>query len=390
MDKPFLDAVNEGGLVADGAMGTALYERGIFVNRNFDEVCLNQPELVYQIHRENLLAGSHILETNTYGANRIRLAKSGLGEKTESINQKAVEVALRAADGAAYVCGSIGPTGLNPSQLRRVEDEVFCAYAEQARILAEAGSHALVIETFSHPDELRLAIRGARSVSDLPIIAQVKVTDEGAISDGTEPRDLAQEMKDWGADVVGANCNGPDECFAVAQKMAESGLPVCVMPNAGRPKSVEDRAIYLATPENFGVFARRMYKAGVKIVGGCCGTDSEYVRRIAAAARMVSPRQAAVKPVVKVEDHHVEAIALEKRSNFGAKIGKKFIFSVEVNPATGLSTQKPMAAARLLIDSGADFINIADGPRATVRMSNFALGLEMQRELDIEVLLHVC
>lgn len=390
MDLPFLEAVAQGGLVCDGAMGTALYERGIFVNRNFEEVCLNQPELVYQVHREYLLAGAHMLETNTYGANRIRLAKFGLSEKSEAINKKAVEVAMRAADGAAYICGSMGPTGLTPSQLRRIEDEVKQAFAEQAKVLADNGCHALIIETFEFPNELRLAVMGARSAVTIPIVAQIAVTNEGEIADGTDPMELALEMKQWGADVVGANCNGPDEVFKVACRMAESKIPTCVMPNAGRPKRLEDRQIYLATAENFGVFARRMYKAGIKIVGGCCGTDPDYVKRIASASRMVSPRRIELKPVKETTEIKQDPIPLSERSNLGKQLGERFVFSVEVNPATGLSTEKPIKAARMLMASGADFINIADGPRATVRMSNFALGLEMQRELDIEVLLHVC
>jgi homocysteine S-methyltransferase len=371
-------------------MGTALYERGIFVNRNFEEVCLNQPELVYQVHREYLLAGAHILEINSYGANKIRLAKFGLAEKFVAINQKSVEIAKRAADGAAYICGSIGSTGLTASQLRRIEEEVIAAYAEQAQILADGGCDALIIETFSQPSEMRLAVLGARSVTDIPIIAQIAVTDEGGIADNTDPLDLALEMKEWGVNVVGANCSGPDEVFQVATRMAESKLPICVMPNAGRPKRLEDRQIYLATAENFGVFARRMYKAGIKIVGGCCGTDPEYVKRIASASRMVSPRRIELKPVEEAAETQQDSIALSERSNLGKQLGERFVFSVEVNPATGLSTEKPVNAARMLTASGADFINIADGPRATVRMSNLALGLEMQRELDIEVLLHVC
>jgi homocysteine S-methyltransferase len=172
--------------------------------------------------------------------------------------------------------------------------------------------------------------------------------------------------------------------------MAESKIPTCVMPNAGRPKRLEDRQIYLATAENFGVFARRMYKAGIKIVGGCCGTDPDYVKRIASASRMVSPRRIELKPVAEITEIKQDPIPLSERSNFGKQLGERFVFSVEVNPATGLSTEKPIEAARMLMAGGADFINIADGPRATVRMSNFALGLEMQRELDLEVLLHVC
>ncbi|HET6344466.1 MAG TPA: homocysteine S-methyltransferase family protein, partial [Myxococcota bacterium] len=225
MNVPFLEAVKRGGLVLDGAMGSLLYERGVFVNRNFDEVNLSQPELVYRIHHEYLRAGAHVLEANTYGANRVRLARHGLADQTEAINQAAVSILTRAANGAAYAAGSIGPTGLTPGEIRRSEAEIRRAYAEQARILVGSGCDLLVIETFHHPPELRLAVEAARSATALPIVAHITPGDDGSIADGTDPRDLAREMHSWGADVVGANCNGPAAIFAVVSQMVETGLP---------------------------------------------------------------------------------------------------------------------------------------------------------------------
>ena len=389
VEQAFLESVKRGGIVADGAMGSVLYERGVFVNRNFDEINLSQAELVYRIHREYLLAGAHLLESNTYGANRIRLERFGLAERTEEINRAAVAILRRAVEGAAYLGGSMGPTGLQAGDLRRNDGGARDAFAEQASILADAGCDALVIETFQQPLELRMAIEAARSVTALPIVAHVAVDDDGHIIDGTDPGELAREMHAWGADVVGVNCNGPMVVYEVARKMAAAGFPVSAMPNAGRPQRIEDRLIYLATPENFGVQARRMFKAGINIVGGCCGTGPAHINRVSSAARMVWPRQG---PKIDVGSPSTgsEPAPVETRSDFGAQLGKRFVVSVEVNPSPGLDVSKPLQDARSLIQAGADVINIADGPRATVRMSNLALGLRMQSELDTEVLLHVC
>ncbi len=385
-----MQAVEAGGLTADGAIGSLLYERGVFANRNFEEVNLAQPELVKKVHRDYLGAGADIIETNTYGANRLRLARSSLSAQTARINRAGVAIAREVAGNDAYVAGSIGPSGLSAGELRRGEKEVRSAFAEQAYLLSQEGVDLIVIETFGAVAELRMAIEAARGQTSLPIVAQVAVTDEGTVSDGTAPEDLAREMQQWGASVVGANCNGPDLVFELVEKMVATGIPICAMPNAGRPRKIEDRLIYFATPENFGVYARRMFKAGVKIVGGCCGTNPEHVARIASAARMVVPRSDSrqvieVAPVVKPATSK-----LETRSRFGAAIGKRFVFSVEVNPNPGLSVDVSLDAARMLVSAGADVINIADGPRATARMSNMALAVRMQEAVGVETLMHVC
>ncbi len=385
-----MQAVEAGGLTADGAIGSLLYERGVFANRNFEEINLAQPELVKKVHRDYLAAGADIIETNTYGANRLRLGRSSLAAQTARINRAGVAIAREVAGNDAYVAGSIGPSGLTAGELRRGEKEVRAAFAEQAYLLSQEGVDLICIETFGAVAELRMAIEAARGETSLPIVAQVAVTDEGAVSDGTSPEDLAREMQQWGASVVGANCNGPDLVFELVEKMVATGIPICAMPNAGRPRKIEDRLIYFATPENFGVYARRMFKAGVKIVGGCCGTNPDHVARIASAARMVVPRSESrevieVAPVVKPDTS-----SLESRSRFGAAIGKRFVFSVEINPNPGLSVDASLDAARMLVSAGADVINIADGPRATARMSNMALAVRMQEAVGVETLMHVC
>lgn len=385
-----MQAVEAGGLTADGAIGSLLYERGVFANRNFEEVNLAQPELVKKVHRDYLAAGADIIETNTYGANRLRLSRSSLTAQTARINRAGVALAREVAGNDAYVAGSIGPSGLTAGELRRGEKDVRSAFAEQAYLLSQEGADLICIETFGNVSELRMAVEAARGQTSLPIIAQIAVTDDGTISDGTAPEDLAREMMQWGASIVGANCNGPDLVFEIVEKMVATGIPICAMPNAGRPRKIEDRLIYFATPENFGVYARRMFKAGVKIVGGCCGTNPEHVTRIASAARMVVPRSESrqvieVAPVVKPDTTPVE-----QRSRFGAQLGKRFVFSVEVNPNPGLSVDAALSSARMLVDAGADVINIADGPRATARMSNMALCVRMQEAVGVETLMHVC
>lgn len=391
MEKPFLAALADGGLVGDGAMGSALYERGVYLNRNFDEINLTQPELVYRIHRDYLLAGAHVLESNTYGANRIRLARHGLADQVAAINRAAMDALQRAGEGAAYLAGSIGPSGLGAGEIRRADSELRKAYGEQAQLLADGGADVLIIETFEHPPELRIAVEAARAAVNIPLVAQVGIGMGGQIADGTPPAELAREMVSWGADVVGANCNGPEVIFEIVTAMLEAGALVCAFPNAGRPQRVEDRQIYLATPENFGVYARRMYKAGVKLVGGCCGTGAGHVRRVAAAARMVWPRQStAAVDVIDVQHDRKLKVPLAERSRFGSALGKKFVVSVEVNPEPGLSVDRQLEAARMLTQAGADIINIADGPRATARMGNLTLAVKMQEALGIETLLHVC
>ncbi len=372
-------------------MGSVLYERGVFVNRNFDECNISQPELVAHIHQEYMSAGASVCETNTYGANRLRLARHGLADRTEDFNRAGVALLRRATHDAAYVAGSIGPTGLHLQEVHSQTARVRDAYAEQANILADAGCDLLCIETFHDPFELRCAIEAARSVTALPIVACITPVPHGHQTVAHDLRALGRAMHDWGADAIGANCSSPQQILDLATGLLDAGLPVCAMPNAGHPETVEDRQIYLATPENFGVFARRLYKAGIKLVGGCCGTGPAHIRRVAAAARMFAPRlQTRERAPLEAISGGEPAKPLSARSAFGAMLGKRFVVSVEVNPAVGLSVDRPIDSARMLLDAGADVINIADGPRASARMINLALAVRMQQALGNEVLLHMC
>lgn len=414
MKKSFLDTLNNGPLVFDGAMGTQLYERGIFINKCFDAANLSNPDLVVAVHEAYLDAGADAITTNTFAANALKLRRHGLEDEADQINAAGVELALRAAQDRAFVGGSIGPTGQVPAMLTdRETEDIRAAFRRQSGVLAKGGVDFVVLETFRQLSEIRLAIESVREVCDLPIVAQMAFDSERKTADGATPDRVAMLLVDWGADVVGTNClEGPNVVFDVIKDMVGRGVPVIAQPNAGYPRKVDERLIYMATPEYFGVYARRYYKAGVSIVGGCCGTGPEHVRRISGAARMMSGG-VVDKPVSRLSVVHVsetdgqEELPPEERTELGAKIRRvyeerilgdsnpeltpeNFVVSVEVNAPSGLDPASRVEAARMLKHAGVDVLNIADGPRASARMSNWALALEFQRELDTEVILHLC
>jgi homocysteine S-methyltransferase len=392
-------------------MGTQLYERGILYTQNFDQLCLIREELVHSIHAAYLAAGAQVLQTNSFGANRLRLAAWQLESQVEPINRAAVRIARDAAQGRALVAGSIGPSGRMMKTVRPADHaDVRASFREQAAVLLDAGVDALVLETFRQPEEIRLALEAVREANDtagaekrVPVIASVSFDSFGTMADGTGPEEMAAKLRDWGADVIGVNCSdGPAGVYETATKMLGVGVPVVAQPNAGLPRRVEGRFAYMATPEYFQVYARRMLKAGVRGIGGCCGTTPEHVRQMAMAARMVSARAAGSSlpevgggTVYELREAPATApgvtrVKLVEKGELGAKIGnKKFVVSVEVNPPTGLSLDKTIEAARMLRDGGVDAINVADGPRATARMGNFVLCYRIQQELGIPTLMHV-
>jgi len=404
--RALLTELREGTVVVDGAMGTQLYERGILYSACFEELCVSRPELVRKIHEDYLRAGAQLIETNTFGANALRLEKHGLQARVAELNVAAVKLAREAAGaGKAWVGGAMGPSGYFlgealDADLRRVGD----AFREQAEALVGAGVDALVVETMRQSAELRLAIQAARAAVEArggktPVVAHVSVDEAGRMADGTSARDIGKKMIDWGADVIGVNCSdGPMNVLAAVEPMLSLGVPVSAVPNAGLPRRVDDRLVYVSTPEYFGVYARRLFKLGVKLVGGCCGTTPEHVKRIAAAARMVGSDSATVDEARERDSEVPVAIlagaslppAVAERSTFGSKLGKKFVVSVEVNPPVGLALDKQLAAAKMLRDHGVDVINIADGARAQARMGNLAMASRVQRELGMETILHVC
>lgn len=414
----FLAALSDGPIVFDGAIGTQLYERGIFINKCFDAANLDRQDMVASVHRAYLDAGAEVLTTNTFAANRIKLKRHGLEDKVEAINRAGVAIAKEVAGDEAYVAGSVGPTGLTPTMLTDTElDEIRAAYREQIGFLIDAGVELLTLETFRLMSEMRLALEAARAVSPtIPIVAQMAFDSERRTADGADPERVVLLLKQWGADVVGANCmEGPNVLFDVVEQMVGRGVPIIAQPNAGYPRKVDERLIYMATPEYFGVFARRFFKAGAAIVGGCCGTGPEHVERIAGAALMMGGgRHARPKTRLSVLAEESAAgrdpVPTEERSGLAAKVlrvhrervraanpadrvatgPENFVVSVEVNAPSGLDPSAKIAATRMLLGGAVDVVNIADNPRASARMSNWAMARLLQEQLDTEVILHVC
>lgn len=386
--------LERGPVVMDGAMGTLLYARGVFINRNFDELNLSRPDLVEKVHQDYLAAGAQILTTNTFGANAVKLSRYGLEDRVKAINQAGVEIAKRVAGDAALVAGSIGPSGLIPdifdvAQLRLLH-EVF---REQARALWEAGADLLVLETFRHTLEMQIALRAAKDVAHCPIIATMAFDEEGQTADGLKPDRVASLLAQWGADVVGANCGlGPSHIEEVIKGMLHAGRPVVAQPNAGLPRRLEGRVIYMATPEYMGEYAKRFLQAGVKIVGGCCGTTPDHIRQIASEVRMASGGRIQIEVTAPNSAHAQEAgispPPVEERSEFGRALATDFVVSVEIDPPAGTDPSQALEGAKMLMSAGIRFVNIADGPRATARMSALALAV-LLKEKGIEPIVHV-
>jgi methionine synthase / methylenetetrahydrofolate reductase(NADPH) len=346
-------------------------------------------------------------------ANALRLEKYGLSSRVQELNAAGVRVARAAAGTQAYVLGALGPSGYFLGEAGRdtgSEDlaKVKAVFLEQARALLEGGVDALVVETIRQTPELRAAVEAAVEASEgrVPVIASASLDDNGRMAEGTEADEIARLAREWGASIVGVNCSdGPMGVLAAVGKMVPIGLPVLAAPNAGQPRRVDERMVYVSTPEYFGVYARRMIRVGARLVGGCCGTTPEHIRRIAAAARMAgaagdleTPKAGDDEPVITDVTVTVPAIPgsmhpapLEQKSDLAAKIARgRFVVSVEVNPPIGLDPSKAVAAAKLLRDGGIDVVNIADGARAQARMSNLAMAVRVQQEVGIETILHVC
>jgi len=405
---PFAEALRSSTLVFDGAMGTALYERGLLYTQSFDEANLSRADLVRKVHESYVAAGCDVIETNTFGANAYRLRPHGLEGKVAEINAVGVRLAREASAGRCYVAGAVGPTGLMLKTVRPEEhDAIRKAFEEQCAALRDAGVDALVLETFRQPEEIRLALEGARAaVGDaLPVIALVSFDAFGTMADGTGPEETATRLAAWGASAVGVNCaDGPAGVYEMVVRMRGAGLPMVAMPNAGLPRRVEGRFAYMATPEYFALYAKRLFKAGVRGVGGCCGTTPDHVKKIVAAARMLGAddggpatsggggmREDEEESPERVEAAPgVEVVPLARKGEIGAKLSSKhFLVSVEVNPPAGLSLDAALDGARLLKAGGVDVINVADGARASARMGNLALCARIQREVGMPALMHV-
>ena len=391
---PTLRALLEDGRVHvfDGAMGTMLYARGVFVNVCYDELNVRQPELVRQIHGEYVAAGAEILETNTFGANPLKLARYGLAGETEQLNEAAVRIALQAAAGRAAVVGAIGPLGVRIEPFGELgRDEARAAFGRQVDGLLAGGVSGFILETFGDVEELRAAYEAVRSRSDLPIIAQMTVGTDGLTAYGSAPAVFGPQLEAMGADVIGINCSvGPAGTLEAIEQLASvSGAVLSALPNAGLPREIDDRKIYMASPEYVGSYARRLVEAGARFVGGCCGTTPEHIAEIVRFVRSVSPQRVIQSVAVRDEPEAVAPVPLAERSRLGARLAAgAFVTTVEIVPPKGIDPGPMLDQVRALQAAGVDAVNIPDGPRAQSRMGALLAGLLIEREVGIETVVH--
>jgi methionine synthase / methylenetetrahydrofolate reductase (NADH) len=395
--KTFSEAIGERVLVCDGAMGTMLYSRGVFINKSFDAMNLTQADLVESVHDEYVRAGADILETNTFGANRIKLGSFGLADKLKDINAAGVALARKAAGGQAYVAGSIGPLGIRIEPWGKTGvDEAREFFGEQARALTEAGVDLFILETFRDLNEICAAIDAVRLVSDLPIVAQMTTEEDGNTLDGTPPERFAPELEKRGATILGVNCAvGPAPMLETIERMeAVTRLRLSAQPNAGKPRDVEGRNIYLCSPEYMASYARRFILHNVRIVGGCCGTTPEHIKQIKAAVRglgtSVTAPGTAVRPAVRQPPPIMAPpVPRQQKSRLAGELARgRFVIGVELLPPRGFAAEPAIQRARELKRYGVDVINIPDGLRAGARLSAMSLAVLIEQQVGIETLLH--
>ncbi len=380
--------------VFDGAMGTLLYGRGVFVNVCYDELNRRQPELVREIHDEYIAAGAEILETNTFGANPVKLSSYGLGEQTEEINEAAAKLARAAAGDRATVAGAIGPLGIRIEPWGpTAREEAVNFFRRQVSGLLEGGVDGFVLETFSDMSEIGCAISAVRGLSDLPIIAQMTVGPGGKTAYGNEATLIARELTELGADVIGLNCSvGPAVMLDAIEEMAEAtSLPLIAQPNAGLPRTVRDRKMYLASPEYMAQYAKRMIDAGVRFVGGCCGTTPDHVKQIRLAVASLQPKTVVVAESAAAASVEAAAqpVPLDVRSALGRKLARgEPVVSVEILPPRGWDRAGLVEPARRLKVAGVDTLAIVDDPRSLGRMGALSAALIVENEVGIEALVH--
>ena len=397
MAADFLTRIKQSPVLCDGAMGTLLYAKGIFINRSYDELNLSQPDLIRGIHHDYLQAGAEIIETNTFGANSFRLARHSLADKVRDINRAGVRLAREAAKSFdVWVAGSVGPLGSRIEPLGKTSfQEARDAFREQIETLVEAGVDLLILETFGYMEEIHQAMLAAKDVMPLiPLVAQVTIDEDGNCLDGSDPETFVPKLVEWGADVIGCNCSvGPVAMLDAMERVrAATSLPLAAQPNAGIPRSVDGRNIYLCSPEYMASYARKFVAAGVRLVGGCCGTTPDHIRVMKSALRVGEARgktTAAHATTSQSAPRPVPAVPLESRSPLGAKLARgEFATMVEIVPPKGIDVTKEVEGARFLKSVGVDAVNIPDSPRASARMSNQALSLLIQREVGIDAILH--
>jgi len=400
-------------VVFDGAMGTMLYARGVFINQCYDELNTRAPDLVRAVHAEYAAAGAEVLETNTFGANRVKLTQYGLEGHTGDFNRAAAQLARDVAGDTHLVAGAVGPLGVRLEPYGPTShEEARTAFAEQMAALKEGGADLFIIETFGDLEEIGQAVRAARDVDPLmPVVAQMTIGSDGHTPFGASPEDVAAWLDGLGADVIGLNCSvGPQGILEGIERMVHvTRRKLSAQPNAGMPRDVGGRAMYMASAEYMATYARHLVHAGAKIVGGCCGTTPDHIRAIANGIRPLSPRLGRHKPstgngagkpeargtteprVAVLESKAVEPVPFATRSKFAAKIAaKQFVTSVEIVPPRGVNADRMLADVCALRDAGVDAVNVPDGPRAQSRMGALMTSLLIEQRVGIETVTHYC
>ena len=398
MKGPFRDALDARVLVADGAMGTMLYASGVFVNRSFEALNLLDPPRVARVHQDYVQAGADVIETNTFGANRIKLRAFGLADRLAEINAEGARIAVRAAGPGVYVAGAIGPLGIRIEPWGRTGiDEAEAYFREQVQALLEGGVDLFVLETFRDLNEVGAAIAAVRRVCDLPIVAQMTIEEDGNSLDGTPPEQFAPALQARGADVIGLNCSiGPAHMLDTIERMATlTGARLSAQPNAGRPRDVEGRTIYLTSPEYMASYARRFVQRGVRLVGGCCGTTPEHIRRMKMA---VSQAAAQARSAVLAERREAPRtpstrgpteppVPRPEKSFLAHALARgRFVTMVELSPPKGHGSEDVLRAARMLRIRGVDVLYVPDGASGA-RMSALATAVLIEQRTGIETVL---
>jgi homocysteine S-methyltransferase len=383
-------------IVFDGGVGTYLYEKGIYINTCFDELNSTNPDIVSEVHRDYVAAGADVIETNTFGANRFKLAPHGLEPKVFEINLKGAQLAKAAAGGEVLVAGSVGPLGVQIEPLGKLSyDEARDAFKEQVRGLLEGGVDLIVLETFALIAELDQAVRAVKELNrEIPVMAQVTINDDGNLLSGATLESFVKGMENTGVDTLGLNCSvGPRAMLDALETLKTlTAMPISVQPNAGLPQSIGGRNIYMTSPEYMAEYAKRFIQTGATIVGGCCGTNPEHIRAIRRAVRALQPvkrmdRSSAGLTVTAPEAVHV--VGRTEKSRLSTKLARgEFVTLAELVSPRGVSPLKEVAKARRLHHFGIDAINIPDGPRASARMSALAMAAIIQRDIGIETVLH--
>ncbi|MDI6448255.1 bifunctional homocysteine S-methyltransferase/methylenetetrahydrofolate reductase [Anaerobaca lacustris] len=402
MDRiAFLSRVSDGVLIGDGAMGTMLYQRGVFLNRCFDELNLTDPMLVQGVHAAYVEAGADFVETNTFGANRVKLSPYGLADDVDKINRAAVEVARAAAGQAVLVAGAIGPLGCELTEFGPMTlEQARQIFRQQGAALTEADVDFLILETFSNSDELLVALDAVGTLADVAIVAQMTVNERNETIYGERvDQALSRIAAHDAVTAIGLNCAvGPSSMLSSLELVRGiTDKPVSVQPNAGMPRSVEGRQLYMCTPEYMAEYAKRFFEKGARIIGGCCGTTPDHIREIARAVRSVGRAVARTTGSVTVGPDRAQevvslpAVPLQEKSQFGAKLAAgQEVTAVEMTPPRGVDMTTILERARQCAAAGIDAINIPDGPRASSRLSPMVTAVRIQREAGVETILHFC